>query len=385
MIYLDNAATSYPKPEAVYDRLGSFLKEHGANAGRSGYRLAIETEKIIRETRDFLAHFFGSPSPERLIFTLNATDALNMGIKGVLEKGDHVITSDLEHNSVARPLNRLEQDGIISITRINASQEGIIDPEDVRKNLKPNTKLVILTYASNVLGAIQPVERIGKILAETKTLFMVDAAQTAGILPINIQEMNIDLLAFTGHKALFGPPGIGGLVVGKKANPRPWREGGTGGDSSSILHPEEFPSRLEGGSLNTVGIAALAEGVKFIQSEGIDKIRLHKQNLTQELIDGLKDNDDIILYSPCDASLQVGLLSCNIKGILPQEVAVILDESFNIAVRSGLHCAPTTHKAIGTFPDGALRLSPGFFNSSSDIHQAIEGLRKIAASTRKLV
>jgi len=378
MIYLDNAATSYPKPACVYEKIAAFLKTHGANPGRSGYRMSVECEKVLDEARNVITKFFGGANPERLIFTLNATDALNIAIKGVLRKGDHVITTHLEHNSVSRPLNRLEHEGFISLTRVPNSSGGIVDPEDVKRNLRTQTRLVVMTHASNVLGTIQPIDEIGKIVAGTDAIFLVDAAQSAGVVPIDVRAMHIDLLAFPGHKALFGPTGTGGLYVGEKIEPFLWREGGTGGDSSSPLQPEEFPFRLEGGTPNTLGIAALAEGVRFVRDQGVEKIRNHEMGLVKRLIEGLRRDDRFIIYGTLDPSLRVGAVLCNIKGISPQEAGMILDESFDIAVRSGLHCAPYAHKTVGTFPDGGLRISPGYFNKEEDIDAILRALKEVA-------
>lgn len=380
MMYLDNAATSYPKPKSVYEKLGLFLQEQGANPGRSGYRMAVECEKMIDDTRHLIAQLINGDSSERLIFGLNTTDVLNMAIKGVVKKGDHVLTSTLEHNSISRSLNSLEREGSIFLSRVEQSKEGFIDPEVLKNSIKKYTKLVVITHASNVLGTIQPLKEIGKVVSESGALLLVDAAQTAGVVPIDVKEMNIDLLAFPGHKGLLGPTGTGCLYVGEGLDLAPFREGGTGGDSSSPLQPEEFPFRLEAGTPNTLGIAGLAEGIRFVQDKGIENILKHEQNLIELLINTLNKNEKITLYGPQQSKHHVGTFSCNVNGVSPLDVSMILDQSFNIAVRSGLHCAPYTHKVNGTFPEGTVRLSPGVFTTEDDIIQACHALNEIAVS-----
>ncbi|MBF0253828.1 MAG: aminotransferase class V-fold PLP-dependent enzyme [Candidatus Omnitrophica bacterium] len=380
MIYLDNAATSFPKPQAVYDRIATFMKEQGANPGRSGYRLATDCEKMIGAARHEITRFFGGEDSERLIFCMNATDALNIAIKGVLRQGDHVVTTHLEHNSVSRPLNRLEHDGVIEITRVMHNSEGVVDPVEIRQAVKANTRLVALTHASNVLGTIQPVAEIGRLVAETEAFFLVDSAQTAGVVEINAKEMKIDLLAFPGHKALFGPTGTGGLLVGPGIDVAVFREGGTGGDSSSPLQPEGYPHRLEGGTPNTLGIAALLEGVRFVAAEGCAKILQHEQALIARFLGALQGVSPITVYGSKNPAHHVGTVSVNLSSISPQEAGTILDQSFGIAVRSGLHCAPYAHRSIGTYPEGTLRFSPGYFNTAEEIDAASAALAKLAAS-----
>src|SRR5215470_16419008 len=283
MIYLDNAATSFPKPEVVYQALDRFARQSLANPGRAGHKMALAAERALDDARHLLNQLFHGEGPERFVFTLNCTDALNMAFKGVLADGEHVITTDLEHNSVSRPLRAMELAGRITLTRVRADGGGTIDPDDIRRALRPKTRLVALTHASNVLGTVQPVAEVGRIVRERDLLFLVDAAQTAGVLPIDVQALNIDLLAFPGHKSLLGPTGTGALYVGPRAKVGVWREGGTGGDSASETQPCEFPYYLEGGTPNVLGVAGLAAGIRFVQEKGLDTIRRHEVELTERL------------------------------------------------------------------------------------------------------
>src|SRR5215831_19116189 len=283
MIYLDNAATSFPKPEAVYQALDRFARTELANPGRAGYKMALAAEHALDDCRHLLNQFFHGEGPERFVFTLNCTDALNMAFKGVLAEGDHVITTDLEHNSVSRPLRAMELAGRISLTRLKADGGGTIDPAAIQKAITPRTRLIAQTHASNVLGTVQPIAEIGRIARERNLLFLVDAAQTAGVIDIDLQAMNIDLLAFPGHKSLLGPTGTGALYVGPRAKVGAWREGGTGGDSSNETQPREFPYFLEGGTPNVLGVAGLSAGIQYVTEQGLDKIREHEVALTERL------------------------------------------------------------------------------------------------------
>ena len=377
MLYLDNAATSFPKPEVVYRELQDYLRRDGANPGRGGHQWAVRVEKTLDDTRSLLARFFGMDDYRRVIFTLNGTDSLNMAIKGVVRPGDHVVTSLLEHNSVSRPLKQLESDGIISLTQLPFSQEGFIDPDDFRRALTSRTRLVVLLHASNVLGTMQPIAEVGGICRRHQALFLVDAAQTAGILPIDMQGMQIDLLAFPGHKAMFGPPGTGVLLVGHRVQPVPWREGGTGFDSEDPVQPRQLPYLLEGGTPNTLGVAALRAGLGFVTGEGLDRIRGHEQRLLTRLIESLRDNPKIRLYGSLDLSRRVGSLALNREGYTASEVGMILDNAFEIAVRPGLHCAPYLHRQLGTAPEGAIRISPGYFNTEEDIERCLSALEQL--------
>lgn len=381
MIYLDNAATTFPKPECVYEAMDKFLREKGANPGRAGHRMSVEAEQEIEKARFIVAGFLGVKSPERLVFTFNATDALNMGIKGLLCKGDHVITSRLEHNSVSRPLSGLEKRGAITVTRVENSDDGFISPDDIRKAVRSNTKLIVCTHSSNVLGTIQPIREIGEVARERDIVFMVDAAQTVGVCDIDVEEQYIDMLAFTGHKGPFGPTGSGGLYVGKNVKLRAWREGGTGFEPESISQPDTLPFQLESGTPNSVGIVGLRTGIEFCIKEGIETIRQHERKLALRLVSGLESDDRFEIYGNVDEDRKVGIVSINIKGLKSGEVGAILDNTFNIAVRPGLHCAPYTHQRIETFPEGTIRLSPGYFNTMEEIEETVSGLMKIADTT----
>src|SRR5438874_120692 len=377
MIYLDNAATSFPKPESVYQALDRFARTDLANPGRAGHKMALAAERALDDCRHLLNQLFHGEGPERFIFTLNCTDALNMAFKGVLAEGDHVITTDLEHNSVSRPLRRMELDGRITLTRVKADSGGTIDPDDIRRAITTRTRLVALTHASNVLGTVQPVAEVGAIGREHGLLFLVDAAQTAGILPIDIQDMNIDLLAFPGHKSLLGPTGTGALYVGPRAQVRAWREGGTGGDSSSETQPREFPYFLEGGTPNVLGVAGLAAGIKYVQEQGMDRIHAHEVKLMERLWRRLDEMPQYEVFGHRDSARRVGALSFRTEALPAPEVGGILDQAFEVAVRPGLHCAPYIHRSLGTFPEGTVRISPGPFSTEQDIDHLARALSEI--------
>lgn len=379
MIYLDNAATSFPKPEPVYQTLDLFARTALANPGRAGHRMATSAERLIEKTRHALNQFFCGESSARWIFTLNATDGLNLAIKGSIQPGDHVITTDLEHNSISRPLRALEKQGVISMTRV-PSVEGYIDPEAIRSALTPRTSLVAMTHASNVLGTVQPIIEIAPIVREAGALFLVDAAQSAGVVPLDLRTTPIDFLAFPGHKALFGPTGTGALYIGPRAQPRPWREGGTGGDSSSETQPSELPFRYEGGTPNVLGIAGLLAGLEWVVEQDPERLRAHEISLLQRVVDWVAGADGWSIAGRWDPSAHVGALSLIVpEGFTPDVLGSILDTSFEIAVRPGLHCAPYIHKAIGTFPDGTLRLSPGPFSTVEHVDALTQALSEITA------
>lgn len=380
MIYFDNAATSFPKPESVYKVVDDFFRETAANPGRGGHRLSVEAGQVVMNARRKLAELFNVGDPSRIVFTSNTTEALNLAIKGLLSSGDHVVTSSVEHNSVVRPLRALEDAGI-EVTKVRASQIGLVDPEDVRSAMTPQTRLIVLTHASNVAGTIQPIAQIGKMARERGVTFLVDAAQTAGILPIDVEADNIDLLAFPGHKSLYGPPGTGGLYIKRGIELRPLCEGGTGTESELDVQPAGLPERFESGTLNSIGIAGLSAGVGFVLETGLAKIRAHELILTEQVLSGLQAIPEVFIYGPGSAIGRVSTISFNIEGWEPSEVAAVLDESFGIAVRAGLHCAPDAHRTIGTFPGGSVRVSPGFFNTLEEGAQFLDCVGKIASST----
>ena len=377
MIYLDNAATSFPKPESVYQALDRFARTELANPGRAGHKMALAAEHVLDDARHLLNQLLHGEGPERFIFTLNCTDALNMAFKGVLAAGDHVVTTDLEHNSVSRPLRAMELAGRITLTRIAADKGGTIDPDAIKQALTPRTRLIALTHASNVLGTVQPVAEVGHLAREREVLFLVDAAQTAGVVPIDIQSMCIDLLAFPGHKSLLGPTGTGALYVGPAAIVGAWREGGTGGDSSSETQPRDYPYFLEGGTPNVLGVAGLAAGIRYVTENGLEKIRRHEVELCDRLWNRLDEIGGYEVYGHRDLERRVGTLSFRSEALPATEIGGILDQAFDIAIRPGLHCAPYIHRAIGSFPDGAVRVSPGAFNSTDDVDRLADALAEI--------
>ena len=377
-IYLDNAATSFPKPEAVYQTLDRFARHSLANPGRAGHKMALAAEHVLDEGRHVLNQFFHGKEPERFVFTLNCTDALNMAFKGVLAEGDHVVTTNLEHNSVSRPLRAMELAGRIHLTRLAADGGGTVDVDDIRKAITKQTRLIALTHASNVLGTVQPIADIGRIAREHDLLFLVDAAQTAGVVPIDIQEANIDLLAAPGHKSLMGPTGTGFLYAGPRTRVLAWREGGTGGDSSSETQPRELPYFLEGGTPNVLGVAGLVEGIRYVQQQGMESIRNHEVELVERLWRKLEEVKGYEVFGHRERSRRVGVLSFRNEALAAAELGGILDQAFDIAVRPGLHCAPYIHKALKTAPDGAVRVSPGPFNTNEDIDRLAEALAEIA-------
>ncbi len=378
MIYLDNAATSWPKPESVYLAMDEFLRKNAGSPGRSSHSMSLAAAEMVEETRMLIARLINAPEKERIIFTLNCTDALNVGIKGLLKPGDHVITSCIEHNSVVRPLRKLERQGV-KVVRIPTSVEtSVVSPRDIEGAITEETKLIVVIHASNVTGVIQPIEEYGMIARQHNLIFMVDAAQSIGKYPIDVQASNIDLLAFAGHKGLFGPPGTGGLYVGSRVDPDSLREGGTGVFSEQEEQPAVLPYKYESGTLNSVGISGLGAGLKYIFSEGLEKISAHEQYLTGRLIEGLSNIPGVTLYRAKDGTKQAPVVSFNIEGYEPAEVGIILDQAFDVKVRTGLHCSPSAHKTLGTWPLGTVRLSPSQFNTDDEISFTLQALEKIA-------
>jgi len=379
MIYLDNAATSFPKPESVYQALDRFARSSLANPGRAGHKMALAAEHALDDGRHRLNRFFNGKWPERFVFTLNGTDALNMAFKGVLKRDDHVITSNLEHNSVSRPLVAMEKAGLISLTRVTADGGGTIDPDAIRNAITPKTRLIAITHASNVLGTVQPITEFGKIARERELIFLVDAAQTAGVIPIDIQAMNIDLLALPGHKSLLGPTGTGVLYVAPNIQLGPWREGGTGGDSSTPTQPAEFPYFLEGGTPNVLGVAGLSAGIQFVEAETLAKIQKHETDLIERLWKRLDEIGGFEVFGHRDMSRRVGAISFRCDALAAPELGGVLDQAFDIAIRPGLHCAPYIHKTVGSYPDGLVRVSPGPFNTEADIDKLADALKEITS------
>ncbi len=384
VIYLDNAATSWPKPPVVGEAMSHFLAQEAANPGRAGHRMAIAAEKMLDNVRKTLTEFIGGTDIHRMVFAMNGTDALNIAFKGFLRQGDHVITSTLEHNSVSRPLQAMADSGFIKLTRVDFSpQTGVIDPADVAAALTPHTRLIAITHASNVLGTIQPIRDIGRIARQHGTRFLVDAAQTIGVVPIHVVDDGIDFLAFPGHKSLLGPTGTGGLYISTTVDLdelKAFREGGTGGDSGSPTQPRLMPYFLEGGTPNTVGICGLGASTRYVAANNSAKTLQHERDLVQKFIDAATEIDQLTIYGPTGthaADNRVGTVSFNLTSYSPQELGSILDDSFGIAVRPGLHCSPYAHKTLGTFPDGAVRVSPGHFSTSEQIDQLLAALREV--------
>ena len=376
-IYFDNGATSFPKPELVYGEIEKTMR-NSSNPGRSGHKMALESSRIIYRTRELLAHLFSINDPLNIVFTQNCTDSLNLGIKGILKKGDHAITTSMEHNSVIRPLKTLEDRGIIELTIVEGNKMGMVSCEDIEEAIRPNTKMIITIHSSNVVGTLLPISKIGDLARKHKIIYMVDAAQSAGIYDINVERTNIDLLAFPGHKGLLGPQGTGGLYIRKGLVLETQREGGTGSQSELLRQPHIMPDRYEGGTLNTMGIAGLGAGVKFILEEGLDNIRKQGENLSQYLIDGLSKIDNVIIYGTKDVNTQVPVVSINIGEADPSEISFILDNTYDIACRSGLHCAPLAHKTIGTFDRGTIRFSMGYFNTMEEADRVIKAVEEIS-------
>jgi len=379
LIYLDNSATAFPKPEEVYQFMDSFYRKHGVNPGRSGFDAAIETEEIVHNTRKMLTELFNGDDPNRLTFSYNASDSLNMILQGLAEKGDHIITTCLEHNSVLRPLHHLEKDGIAEVTHITFDTKGYIDPENIKKAIKKNTKMVVVNHSSNVIGTIQPLAEIGKICKENGVYFIVDASQSAGAVPIDMKAMNIDVICFTGHKCLMGPTGIGGSYVKENVPVKHTRFGGTGVRSAVKTHLEEYPYRLECGTLNILGVAGLYAGVKWVNEKGIDNLHNKEMALWEQLKNGLQAIEGITTYCADSTKNQNPVLSFNVKGFDAGDVGTLLDVDYNIACRTGLQCAPKVHEVIGTFDiHGTVRLSMGPFNTEEHIDKAIEAVKEIA-------
>lgn len=375
MIYLDNGATSFPKPEEVYKFMDDFYRNFGVNPGRSGYDLCMESGEVIETTRKMMTQFFNGTDPNRLCFSYNSTDALNLIIYGMLQKGDHAITTTLEHNSVLRPLYHLAKYNGVEVDHIPFDGQGFVDPDDFPKKFKKNTRLVVVNHASNVIGTIQPIKEIGKHCRDRGIPFAIDASQSAGKIPIDMEEMNLDIVTFTGHKSLLGPTGIGGLYVREGIEIRHTRAGGTGVRSAVPTHLDEYPYRLEYGTLNTVGVAGLNAGVKWLQKKGMNHIHEHELKLTARLREGLKDVEGISLYCQEDLTDHIGLLLFNVDGVEALNTGTLLDVDYNIACRTGLHCAPLVHNAIGTADiHGAVRFGIGPFNTEAHIETAIEAV-----------
>ncbi len=379
MIYLDNAATSWPKPAEVIKVMTDVLEHAGGNPGRSGHRLSVAAARVIYDTREEVARFFGIADPLRVVFTSNATHAINLALQGILKPGDRVVTSSVEHNAVMRPLRYLEKQGVrLSIVR--CAEDGSLDIKNLIKAVDSGTKLVVVTHASNVTGTVLPVAEIAAIAHRAGAMLLVDAAQTAGAFPVDMAAIGIDLLAFTGHKELHGPPGIGGLVIADGVDVsqiKPLMRGGTGSRSDSEEQPDDLPDKFESGTANLVGIAGLNAGLKWIADKGIGEIRYHMKKLNQVLIEGLSTLSKVKVYGNLDPERSVAIVSFTVTGKLVSEIGLRLDEEYGVLSRVGLHCAPAAHKTIGSFPGGTVRLAPGVSTTVSDVQEAMRAISKV--------
>ena len=365
-IYLDNAATSFPKPESVYQAVMHAMREIGASPGRAGHRRSLEAGRLLFRTRELIARLFAITDSSRVIFTHSATESLNMALRGTLKAGDHVITSTMEHNSLMRPLYLLRRDGV-ELTIVAAGADGRIDPDDIRSALKPNTRMIAVGHISNVSGTVQAIDELAAIARQAGALFLLDAAQSAGSEPIDVVKTGIDLLAAPGHKGLFAPQGTGFLYAATTVSLRPLLAGGTGSSSVGEEQPEQMPEGFEAGTHNLSGIAGLMAGVEFVLEQGADKIGEKERQLVAYAADQLSAVPGITIYGPADPKYRGGLVSFTSQELDPATLAFMLDSLFNIAVRAGLHCAPLAHRTLGSFPEGTLRISPGWFNTTDEI------------------
>ena len=380
MIYFDNAATTWPKPRCVGEAMLHYLDHVGANPGRAGHRLAVEAARSIYATREAVAELFHAPDPLRVVFGSNATEALNLAMQGLLVPGDHVITSSMEHNSVMRPLRALERRGV-HLTVAGCSPEGYLDPALIEAAIRPDTRMIVLNHASNVAGTLLPVAKIGQIARRHDLLLLVDAAQTAGAYPIDVRADAIDLLAFSGHKSLYGPMGTGGLVVGERVDAallEPLKRGGTGSHSEWEEQPAFLPDACESGTPNAVGLAGLHAGIRWVLERGVDAIRAREMALAQQLIDGLGAIRGVTVYGGRDANRQTATVSFNIAGVEPSEVGLRLDDEHEILCRVGLHCSPSAHKTLGTFPAGSVRFGLAALNTAEEVRATIDAVRVLA-------
>ena len=374
MIYLDNAATSWPKPESVYRAMDDFARQFAGNPGRSGHRMAVESEKRVQGCREALARLLHAEHADRVILTLNATDALNIALKGLLRKGDHVITSHIEHNSINRPLARLAAEGFLTYDKAPSEVDGSVATSSIQRLIRKNTKLIAITHCSNVLGVVNPIEEYAKLGVKT----LIDASQSAGVIPLDVRSF--DMVAFPGHKNLFGPMGTGALYVRTGVDLDFFREGGSGFKAEEERHPTEMPFRLEGGTPNAHGFAGLLAGIEFVEKEGVEKIGRHERELALAFADGLRGHKKVTVYSCRTPERSLGPVSLSIAGMEPAEVGRIMDEKYGIACRPGLHCAPGTHRFLGTSPKGTVRFSFGWFNTKGDVEAALRAVNEVSAS-----
>jgi len=384
MIYLDHAATSNPKPAQVVEAMTHYISQGCANPGRASHPLANDSSRLIFEARERLIDFFSADENAQVVFTGNITESLNLALKGLLRRDDQVLVSSMEHNAMMRPLRQLEQDGIIVTVIPCCPETGLINVADIAAAITPQTKLVAINHASNTFGTIQPIDDIGRLCRQQQCLFLVDTAQTAGVVPIDMESACIDFLAFTGHKGLLGPMGIGGLIIGQRLQGvaiTPLITGGTGSNSELEFQPDFLPDALESGTPNLPGIAGLNAGVRWLQEKTVESVTLHEQKLTRQLLKGLREIPGVILYGPDDTQPRVGVVSFVISNKDNGEVDEQLAYDHGIYCRTGLHCAPAAHKTLGTFPNGTIRLSVGAFTTSEQIEQVIAAIRQLASDT----
>ena len=383
IVYFDNAATSWPKPPQVQAAMIHYLQEVGGSPGRSGHRMSIEASRIVSDTRDGLAELLHVDDPARIVFTKNSTEALNIAILGCLRPGDHAITSSMEHNSVMRPLRYLEEQHSVELTVVPCSSAtGNLDPDDVRKAIKPNTRLIAVVHASNVVGNLMPVKEIGAIAREAGVPFLTDASQTAGSCPIDVNALSIDLLAFTGHKSLLGPTGTGGLYIREGIELRPLMRGGTGSKSEQEVQPDFMPDKYESGTLNVVGLAGLGASARFLLQTGVERVIEHERALVERFHQGAAELSGVTVYGSPDIRQRIGVVSFTIEGFTPSKIGLILDQAFGIMTRIGLHCAPAAHRTLGTFPDGTVRLGFSYFNTLEQVDYALGIIEQLAGDIR---
>lgn len=375
-IYLDNAATTYPKPESVYKEMDRALRETGVSPNRGGYRQSLDASRILFEARESLAALFAVSDSSRFILTHSATESLNLAVNGLLKPGDHVVTTTMEHNSLARPLHALSKSGV-NVTWISGDANGYISADSILDAVTSTTRLVAITHCSNVTGAVNPAGEIGYLLKDRGVLFLLDASQSAGSVPIDIPLMHVDLLAAPGHKGMYGPQGTGFLYIAENVELKPLMLGGTGGGSTDLAPPEDLPERFESGTLNIAGIAGLKAATDFIASKGVANINRHEMLLLNRLIPGLSAINGVKVFNSDLAKQRGSVVSFIVEGFDPSKIGFLLDTDFDIAVRVGLHCAPLAHRTIGTFPEGTVRVSPGIFNTEDDINSFLAALKAI--------
>lgn len=381
-IYLDNAATSWPKPTCVYDAVDHYQREVGAPSGRSGYREAVEANQIVERTRSGIARLIGAQDPQQIVFTASGTDSLNLAIFGVLRPGDHVVTTVCDHNSVLRPLRALSDLGMITVSYVSCDSQGFVSPDDVQKAMQPETRLVAVVHGSNVTGAIQPVAEIGDMARQHGALLLVDAAQTLGHVPISVKSDLIDLLAAPGHKGLLGPLGTGVLYIrpSVEAELKPLRLGGTGSQSELDLQPEALPDKYEPGNHNLPGLAGLAAAAAFLHERTVESIQVHHAELVGQLLNGLTAIPGVCVHGPSDTDSRTSVVSFTLTGYDPQELAAVLETSGGVQCRAGLHCAPLMHRALGTLDrGGTVRLSPGWATTGEQIERTVELVSELAS------